>query len=332
MKTALTWTTIAGIVVCCLAVGCDAPPGPPRTADGKIVKFLAVPPGEQGELAAATALEVARVNYNYRLEVLRNYYETTVGNMDKRLWTGRELENLARTQAFRWENLPEVISPTGEALADADERLLVEYVIAARKQYTEAVDELAELYESKDQTFKAALVRNMQSRFDPVRTYMYFLAAEIPGPDLQPTEMISGADQIYSEALKLFNDGKGILFTFLTTDYDKQRQALALFRKLIREHPNSTKIALSAYYIAEIYKEYFNENIRAVHWYERAWQWDPNIIEPARFQAATVHDLRLCNYAEAVRCYRLSIKHDPPRLLNYDTALRRIKELTGEGK
>ena len=107
-------------------------------------------------------------------------------------------------------------------------------------------------------------------------------------------------------------------------------KAVVLFRDVIDHYPHSTKIALSAYFIAEIYKEYFNENTRAVKWYERAWQWDKNITEPARFQAATVYDLRLKNPKKAIECYRAAIKDDPWRLANREYAQDRIKALTGE--
>ena len=105
---------------------------------------------------------------------------------------------------------------------------------------------------------------------------------------------------------------------------------MAKFTKLIHDYPQSTKIALSAYYIADINKEYFRENTLAVYWYERAWTWDPHITEPARFQAATVYDIHLHDYAKAVECYRLSIKYDPWRLRDPEYAAKRIEELTGQ--
>ena len=319
--------TAFGVVACCVLCGCDVPASPPKTAEGKAAKFVAVAPGP--ELDAVTALETARVNYDYRLQVLVDYY-FKVGNMDKHNWAVREKNNLAQARTFVWEGVPQVLAPTGESLADADEHVLVEYAVSARNNYIDAVEKLAAVYEHQQQAFKAGLVRNMQQRLDPVRTYMYFLEAEIPPAEMKPETVVPEADAMFKEALSLHRQGKGLLPGL--TDYNKQRQALMKFLKLVHKHPRSTKIALAAYYIAEIYKEYFNENVRAVHWYERAWQWDPNVPEPARFQAATVYDIRLHNFTRAVECYRQALQHDPERWGNDATAQKRIEELTGQKK
>ncbi|MCK4600835.1 MAG: hypothetical protein KAU28_00110, partial [Phycisphaerae bacterium] len=207
----------------------------------------------------------------------------------------------------------------------ANEHLLVEYAIGSRRTFKGTIDELVELYDRKGEQLKARLVRNVKARLDPVRTYMYFLGAEIPGPELRPKDLIPAADALYGKAMKLYSEGKPLP---LVTDYPKQRKALMLLLKLVRQYPRSDKIALSAYFIAEIYKEYFDENVRAVHWYERAWQWDGDIAQPARFQAATIYDLRMHDVDNAIRCYKLSAQHDPPRLANRGTSLRRIRELT----
>ena len=220
----------------------------------------------------------------------------------------------------------------GEPVTGTDERLLVEYTVAARQQWLGAMDELVQFYSRRSpDSYKAARVQNAISRFDPVRTYMYYGAAEIPGADLRPTSVIPQADTLYDEAYKLYRDGKGITHTFMTTSYDKERQALAKFLELVQKYPNSTKIALSAYFIGEIYKEYFNENLRAVTWYERAWQWDPDISEPARFQAATVYDYRLHQRQKALELYKQVLERERFNKSNVTFSQRRIAELTKQG-
>ncbi|MCD6303533.1 MAG: hypothetical protein J7M21_01055 [Planctomycetes bacterium] len=321
--------TAAGILACGLMVGCDRPPAPPKTADSKLPDKLSVNSGDSAEVQAVIKAEQARVNYQYRLNVLRSYYEQT-GNLDKRRWTERELKNLANAQTFTWQGIPQVVPPRGESLAGADEHLLVEYVAAARKAWRKAMADLLAYYKrTNPNSYKARRVANVLERFDPVRTYMYLLDAEIPPANLRPVEVIPEADKMYAQAIKLYEQGKGILHTFVTTDYRKERQALMLLLDLVHKYPRSTKIALAAFYIGEIYKEYFNENIRAVHWYERAWQWDPNITKPARFQAAVVHDLRLFNRAKAIELYRQVIIHEQFNASNVEFAHKRIRELTG---
>jgi len=326
MKRTIAFSILLSLFACFVFAGCDVPLAPPKTAEGHVVKVLAVKEGDQAELAAVTAAEKARVNYEYRLNVLQSYYER-IGNLDKYRWTRRELKYYQKEMTFRWQGLAEITPPAGESLADVDERLLVEQVVAARNAYHGALAELVALYQRKGENFKAALVRSVQQRHDPVRTYMYFLNAEIPGPDLRPTEVVPVADTLFEAALKLHRQGKIVP---LLADYRKEREALEIFRDLIAKYPNSTKIARAAYYIAEIYKEYFNEDIRAVNWYRRAWQWDPTVMLPARFQAATVYDLRLGNNDEAVKCYKLAIQYEQFNRSNVRFACQRIKELTGQ--
>ena len=48
-----------------------------------------------------------------------------------------------------------------------------------------------------------------------MRTYNYFLEAEIPPADLRPVEVIPQADQMYAKAIRLYEEGKGLLRTFV---------------------------------------------------------------------------------------------------------------------
>jgi len=330
MNRTRTRRIVLAFALCWWASGCNVPPSVPRNPDGGELKALRIAPDDPAELEAVKAAESARANYAYRLEVLQAFYEKTA-DLTKLTWARKEAENLRKAHRFRWQGI-QAIPPKGESLAGVDERNLVEYTVAARRAWTKATEDLVALYTRKGDSFKLEVMQNVQQRFDPVRTYMYFLAAEIPPADLKPVDVIPEADRLYEQALKLYRGGKGWSRVFVSTDYPKQRQALLTFRRLVRDHPRSTKIALSAYYIGEIYKEYFDENVRAVHWYQRAWEWDRYLSKPARFQAATVYDARLQDKQKAVECYRLAIKYDPWRLGNWEYATSRIAELTGTKK
>lgn len=325
MKRTLLVAALLGILAGWMLTGCDTPPGPPRTADWSVPKVLTVPPGNEVEREHVVDFETARVNYEYRLKVLKEYFRRT-GQVDRHEWAGRELKNLRQSRTFEWQGIPEVVPPEGESIEGADARMLAELVVGARREYLRELDKLLAYYRSRDaQSYKAQRIANLRERFDPVRTYMYFLDAEIPGPDLEPTEVIPAATELYNDAIRLYREGQ---IAPAITDYDKERQALVKLRTLVREYPQSMEIALAAFYIAEIYKEYFNEYVRSVHWYERAWQWDPNITRPARYQAALIYDLHLKSPAKAVELYRASIQHDPDDAGRDAAALRRIKELT----
>lgn len=326
MKCTLAKLLLVAAMTCVLA-GCPSPPSPPKTANGKVPAVLTVVAGDAAEAAAATKAETTRVNYRYRLRVLHSYYMQT-GNMDKANWAQRELENLDRAQTFQWAGIGQVVAPKGESLAGADEHLLVEYVIAARTDYLNAMRNLLAFYRgAAGDSYKAQRVANVIERFDPVYTYKYFLDAEMPPANLRPMQVIPEAEQMYEQAVKLHRQGKGLI-PGLGTSYTKQRQALLLFLDLVNKYPQSTKIADSAYYIGEIYKEYFKEYIRAVAWYLRAVEWDPNLTQPARFQAAVVSDYHLFNRTQAIELYRQVIQHEQFNASNVRFSHNRIRELT----
>ncbi|MFA6134897.1 MAG: hypothetical protein WC869_12855 [Phycisphaerae bacterium] len=333
MKSMTLWIVAliaaSGLLAGCGGVMIDTPPASPKVPNVENTQALPVTQDNGAEVHLALAMETAKVNYRHRLTVLRDYYEK-VGDADKYNAAKNELKALNQAQTFRFDGLPEVVPPEREPIDKADERMLVEYVVSARNEYQKAVDNLLALYDKEGRIPRANLLRATQKRYDQVRATMYFSDAEIPGPDLRPTEVIPQADALFDKAYKLFVGGKGLLHTFVTTDYQKERQALATFRELIARYPKSTKIALSAYYIADILKEFFNEDVRAVKWYERAWQWDPNIREPARFQAATVYDYRLKNPEKAVELYNAAIQHERFNSSNLSWAQSRINQLTGQ--
>lgn len=329
------WTSAAIVAVGLLGAilaGCDynginSPPAETRTPEGPI-KSMAVPAEAELHQAVLDA-ESARANYKYRLDVLQGYYNR-IGYADKYNDTVKEMKNLQTAQWFRWEGLEEVQPAAGESVASADETALIEALIGARNAWVDALSRLENLYREKNLFDQANTIKRVKERLDPVRLPPYHLAAEVPPPTLRPTAVIPEANELFNRAHKLFIDGKGTI-PGITTNYKKEREAVELFKDLVRTYKTSDKIALAAYYIGEIYKEYFNENVRAVMWYQRAWEWSENsLTEPAYFQCATVYDQRLADWNNAVMCYRGCLKYDPPRPLNFEYARQRIKDLTGK--
>ena len=311
-----------------LAGGCgDRSPAPPGPSPFKSLKLLVVAPDDLVERRMVTSLETARVGYMFRLNVLKGYYEQ-IGNMDKLNWAGREIKNLSQTRTFKWQGVPSILPPQGESLSESDERILVEHVVSARNNYKASAAKLRDYYQRSNQIYRAKVMANMQRRLDPIRTYMYFLSAEIPPADLKATKVVPAADKLYFEARDLHEKSKGLILLRMGVNYPNQRRALKMMLELIRKYPHSSRVSMAAYYIAEIYKEYFNENLRAVHWYERAWQWNPSIPKPARFQAAVIHDLRLYNTQEALKCYNLALKHETFNSSNIGYARDRVKHLS----
>ena len=314
------------LLVTALAVfvsGCNNPPPSPRTADSKAVKVVVVNTADAEEVAAVSDLQTAAAAYKQALRVLQAYYIKT-GAYDKQVWAEKELANLAQAQTFTFEGAGAPSVPPSESVENVNEAAAAETVVVERRNWLRCLEKLANYYSQKGLTFKLAMVKNIQARFDPVYTYAYFMHAEVPPADLKPTEVVPEADTLFQEALKLHKQGKPLPGI---TSYPKQRQALLKFRQLVDNHPSSTKIAPSAYYIAEIYKEYFNENLRALAWYERAWQWDKHITLPARSQAAFIYDIRLGQRGKAIALYQEVIKYEGFDQNRVRYANQRIQEL-----
>ncbi len=311
--------------------GCDTKPHPPGAGLFGGGTDLQIAPDDAAEYEVVLAMEHARAIYEARLIALHSYY-LEASHIHKTVWAFRELANLRDAKAFQWQDAtipPAVDTPTPP---DAPEGAMVERVVEARLAYQRQVDTLARYYEQSRQDFKASAIRNMEARLDPIRTYLYISSAEYPPLTLRPRDDIPEANALFSQAVTLFRQGKGFTRTALTTNYRKQREALRLFLELVQNYPTSSKIALSAYYIAEIYKEYFDENLRAVNWYERAYTWLPTLNEPARFQAATVYDIRLNDKIRAIELYQAAIEREPFNRSNAKFAIQRIGELYAEAE
>ena len=329
MNTARMLTSIAA--VCCALAGCGEPkpPKPPRPSFWSLrLKTLVVEPNNAAEKKAVTAVEAARVDYRYRINKLRDYY-SRAGNFDKRTWTERELANLERARAFEWQGVPAILPPKELPGPGVSEAALAEQAVAARNDYKKAAADLADYYGRNNYHYKARVIANMQERLDPIRTYMYIIGAEMPPADLKCDRFSEAADQLYQRAEKLHLSNKGLILMRMGVSYPRQRRALQMFQELVRKFPRSVRLPLSAFYIAEIYKEYFDENIRAVNWYQRAFQWDPTIQEPARFQAAVIYDLRLHDAEAALKLYEQVLEHETWNTSNVDFARGRITELRG---
>jgi len=304
-----------------VAAGCDIRPAPPRNEAGEVIRTIQVAtPGEQ---EAAQRLIDAQAEYRQRLAVLSAYYRSA-GALAKGKWAGKEINNLEKAQVFTFVDMKPAEVQRGPSIREADEATLVEMVVEARKAYCLAVDELILYYDSSAQPLKLEMADNIRRRFDPVRTYMYFLDAEVPPADLRPAEVIPAAEQLFEQALALHRRGMAL---GVIIDYQKQRQSLMTFLQLVRSYPTSTKIAYTGYYIAEIYRRGFDEDYRALLWYQRSVQWDPRLDKPSRFEAAKIAEFELHEHRLALQLYRDAVKYESFDAANVRYATRRIEVL-----
>ncbi|MCE5327949.1 MAG: hypothetical protein LLG01_16195 [Planctomycetaceae bacterium] len=320
--------SLVGAVIFLCGCG-DRPPAPPRQNIVSMpLKAMTVAADNPRERAAATAVEAARLEYNSRLTKLRDYYQQ-FGNLVKLEWANRELANLAQVRPWEWAGLPSILPPADRPGA-ATENVLVEDALSGRAAYIKAVSDLLTYYQQNGMAYKAKVIANMQQRLDPIRTYMYYISAEVPPAKRKCDKFSPEADELFFRALALHQQNKGLIVFTLGADYTRQRQSLELFKELIARFPNSVRLPMAAFYIAEIYKEYFQENYRAATWYERAVEWDPGIQETASYQAAVLWDIRLHSAEKAVELYQEALKRDPYDGGNIDFATKRIAALQGE--
>ena len=317
-------------LLACLA-GCDRPPTPRKYLVMPITS-VDVNRNDPSEVALVSDYIRARADYDQALDFLFRFYDTHHDQAGMR-WVKREYKNLMDAQVFKYAG----VAPAGnanEALpADSRESMLVENVVATRLAYLTASQLVAEHYAQQGPEDNAKAADSVVKRFDHIRTYFYLAEAEFPSWHLRPLDPIVPANELFERALTLHEKGKGFLKVFFfMTDYGKQRQALSLFKQVITDYPTSDRIALSAYYVGEIYKEYFHEDLRAVRWYELAFTWGPNIMLPARFQAATVYDLRLNNKDRALDLYKRVLVHETFNKSNTAFASKRINEIRAEAE
>jgi len=210
---------------------------------------------------------------------------------------------------------------------DAHEVDIVESMIANRQQYHHALAALRDFYAGHNNEAKRRQVDFELAGLEKTQTFQYLLDAEIPPASLRPSEQIEAADRLYIHASNLLRrGGHGLLVLYRE---ELMIKALKAFKSLIETYPTSDKIDDAAFYCGEIHKEYFRgQELIAVRWYERAWQWDPETPHPARFQAAVVYDYRLHDRARALELYHAVIERETMKITNVRFATRRINELT----
>lgn len=214
-------------------------------------------------------------------------------------------------------------------IADATEIDLVEEMARHRANYRNYLQALKDFYIQKGYSQKATWAERELADLRMVKTYAYVVPAETRrAHEARALESIPEADAMYSDAMYFAKQG-GYHGVPLIYNKDKLKRALEKFNQLIRDYPTSDKVDDAAFAAAEIYKEFFNDNHRAVVYYQRVWEWDANTPYPARFQAAVVYDYRLHDRDKALELYQAVLEHESSNRSNLRWSATRIKQLTG---
>ncbi len=216
-----------------------------------------------------------------------------------------------------------------------------ETYIAAREQYIVRLRELERACLTLGDTARAGWARRQRELIEKAEPITYpYLTAEAPEHrvEVAPEESIPEADAIYARAKALLNEIRGVpLAGHLEHNKRKAREALALFKQVLRDHPRSDKVDDCAFYCGEIYKEYLREDDPddelALRYYRWAYTLDPQTPHAARFQAAVVYDFRRHNRDKAIELYHQVIElEENNNLSNQRFAAARIEQLTDDDR
>ncbi len=213
-------------------------------------------------------------------------------------------------------------------LARASEADIVEQVIQNRQAYRQGLMVLKEHYMKKGNNLKLNWVEKELDKLDDVPQYKYIIEAEVHGSNLSAKNAIPEADYMYFDAVQ--TEKKARTFKVLV-DEDLLRVALEKYNTIINKHPSSDKIDDCAFNAAGIY-EHFKDYSIALLYYQRAYQWDPETIHPARYKAAYILDNYLARRNEALEVYKDAIAKDPEHSKWKDYAQARVQSLSSSGE
>jgi tetratricopeptide (TPR) repeat protein len=211
-------------------------------------------------------------------------------------------------------------------VADKSEADLVEQMAVSRQAYRQGLQLLVTYYTKTGNNMKLEWAEKELNALDTMPKYNYIVEAVTAGPNLKPTASIPQADDLYYQAVE-FQKKAGPIAPF--KNENSLRLALEKCNQLIKQFPTSDKIDDAAYMAGTIY-EYFKDYSIALLYYQRAFQWDPDTIYPARFRAARILDQYLHRKDEALKLYQEALKTEG-RFDKYrewkEFAERRIREM-----
>lgn len=209
-------------------------------------------------------------------------------------------------------------------VAGASEVDIVEQVAVNRQGYRQALELLVEHYTKMGDNMKLKWAKKELAALNTMPQYRYIIEAERL-PNLKASTSIPEADALYMDAVQLHKQAEKLM---LVKDNELLRIALDKYKQLIRKYPSSDKIDDAAFQAAIIY-EHFKDYSIALLYYQRAYQWDPDTIHPARFKAAYILDKHMHSRLEALELYRQAIEEEGGYEKWKEFAENRIRELTG---
>ncbi len=213
-------------------------------------------------------------------------------------------------------------SPIGKTPAPPDDLPMVERVLAARKEYQHALENLREHYQKSADLERMKWVEEELLSYHRISKRAYRLELDVPPPNLQAKDNLADANELFRRGMSYKGKGWG------GEADDNIRRAELLFQQLLSNYPTSDKIDDSAYQLGDIYESrVFKQYRRSAQYYERVFQWNPNTDGDARLRAARLYDKMLTERGRAIQLYREVMNHDADQK-RVDEARKRLAELS----
>ncbi len=211
------------------------------------------------------------------------------------------------------------------AVGSTDEVDLVEQVSTFRRDYRRSLELLTQHYTVVGENKKLGWANEELRALDRMPQYRYIIDAEVLPANLAASERILAADELYEDAVETQRQAEPI---GILKDHEQLRVAREMYSQLIRQYPTSDKIDDAAYKVAGIYESFKAYEI-ALLYYQRAYQWDPDTSNPARFHAAEVLDKRLHRRDEALELYQEAVLREGTRYAEWKAyGEKRIRDLS----
>ncbi len=175
-------------------------------------------------------------------------------------------------------------------------------ITSARDNYKNALEEIIQYYMDIGNHLRLKSARKELRALNKVPQRRYLSAKEMI-TDISPSKNIEDANI-------LFEDGKAYKNPLnIIKRKEKLTSAVARFKKIIEDYPESDKADDAAYELAGIYESYyFRDYENAAFYYVKCYNLNEKTDEPARFKAARVYDNHLEDYVEAARHYKMALE------------------------
>ncbi len=213
----------------------------------------------------------------------------------------------------------------------------VESMLATRAAYIDKMIAVERAYLQIGDTEKANWARRQREQTERVEIYPYLREGTSEQRyTVAPRESIPAADELYLEAMKLYDTFEGVPFVgFTKLNHEDCRKAVNMYKRILQDYPTSDKVDDAAYYAGVIYKEFLREddpdNELALRYFKWALRLDPKTPHPARFDAAVVYDFRLHDRERAIEMYHQVLETEEAGIQsNQRFAATRIEQLTDD--